>query len=823
MNNNEIKGSGPARVSIKTLVAARYYSFLILAFAFLLPGCSWLQWPSSADQFFEEGFVRSQPKYYPIPDGKGGDRAVTITPPGTLYKSVGSEVILVGGVIGDDNHYKTGRTIEWTLSQESVGQFIDVGRKDCIDWFSLNFTNPRRVDNDYAITSTITNYHVLNRGTPTTVDDVRVQAGQTWVSVMSTSPGVSRVTAKGPSVQCWHGRTATTTIVWIDAEWQFPSVAIVSPGNSHPLVTRITRQNGCSPPAGNWMVQYTVDEACPAVFTPEGTKSVTVGLDESGAATAVLAPIEGASCATVPVSVAIIPPPEVANTQCLDRGSTTVTWATTPSPEISTPPTFSGGTGVPTVATPSVGGMDPTLPSGGTSTPPTSPPVTGPPLTGSQLPNVMLQVVGPPQVEVGQEFQVNVTVTNHGDRTTPPLTLVETYGEGLEHPKTSENPISVEIQPLNPNDERPIIIRFRATEPGEHEHTVRIEVNGQEIATRTSSVRAVLPGTGSSIGDWQGNEGAAPDVPGMTGDGTTAPPPLPGDATDPAMIPAGSVKLTVVGPPTVRDNEEVQFKIEVANHSLVTLKGLQVFERHDTRQLKVVSISEGYAQADNGSDYYWVIPELAPQKIQVLKVKFKPLVAESQIPVRTEAFLQSVAIAEARTTINVQSDVAAPPVPPTPPAINPAIDSGAGPPLIGPAEMTPDTGVGSGLPMTDELTLEIADRNDNIPVGDNVYYEIYIRNNSNRPDTQVQLSVFLPEGMILDRMKTGGSTSLKNYENQIVTFEPVAQLPGGKELIYRVVATYNRVGNVVVKAEVRSASLPQPILDDQRTEFYQAQ
>jgi len=72
-------------------------------------------------------------------------------------------------------------------------------------------------------------------------------------------------------------------------------------------------------------------------------------------------------------------------------------------------------------------------------------------------------------------------------------------------------------------------------------------------------------------------------------------------------------------------------------------------------------------------------------------------------------------------------------------------------------------------------------------------------------------------------MKTGGSTSLKNYENQIVTFEPVAQLPGGKELIYRVVATYNRVGNVVVKAEVRSASLPQPILDDQRTEFYQAQ
>lgn len=812
MNGNNIKGSGSTSGTFSARIFARSSLLLFLIFACLLPGCSWLQWPSSGEQFFSEGFVRPTPKYLPVPSGKSGDRAITINPGGLHYHPVGSEVILVGGIVGDDNYYKTGRTVEWTLSQESVGQFLDVGKKDPIDWILFNFTNPRRVDNNYAITSTINNYHVLNRGTPTTVDDVRIQAGQTWVSVMSTSPGISRVTAKGPSVQTWQGRTATATIVWVDAQWQFPSVAIVSPGSSHPLVTRITRHNGCGPASGNWMVQYTIDDACPAVFTPDGTKSVTVGLDSTGAATAVIAPVDGASCATVPVTVSIIPPPEVADTPFIDRGSTTVTWATTPSPEVATPPTFSDGTSVPTIATPPGEGMDPTLPSTAAPLPP----------SGTQLPNVLLQVVGPPQVEVGKEFQVHVTVTNNGDRTTPKLDLVDTYGEGLEHPRTSQNPIAVEVGQLEPGAEQGVVINFLATKEGELEHTVRVEANGQEIATRTDAITAVAAGSGSGIGDWQSEPGetTVPNIPGLTppsGDGTLSP-----SGTGEGTTGQGTVKISIVGPPSGTVGENALFSIEVANQGSQPIKGVRVFERHDSRQLKVVSLSEDFKQAENGTDYYWDIPEMAPQKIYVLKVGYEPVVAESRIQVQTEATAGGTTIAEAKTSINVQAGSGGPIAPPVQPDINPPGGGGAGP-MIGPPAVTPGSTAVPGYPAPEELTLEIADRNDNIEVGNDVYYEIYIRNNSNHPDTQVQLSVYLPEGMVLNRLKTSGYTPLKSFENQVVEFEPVDELPAGKELSYRVVASYNQVGTVLAKAEVRSSNLPQPIVDDQRTEFHQSQ
>jgi uncharacterized repeat protein (TIGR01451 family) len=218
---------------------------------------------------------------------RGRAGAVAIAPE-TIVAPVGSEVILLGGICGPDGYLVTRQPLEWMLSQESVGNFVDVGQESSALIGHLLSKQPRKLTGGFAKGRTGTEAIQLSRGTPTPGDDVMVQKGQTWVSLTSPSEGTSYVTVLAPEADGWDQRRKTATIHWIDATWSLPPSAVVPSGQAHPVTVRITRPSDGSPVEG-WLVRYEViNSNIPVGFTPTGSTQAEVRTNSNGEATVYL-------------------------------------------------------------------------------------------------------------------------------------------------------------------------------------------------------------------------------------------------------------------------------------------------------------------------------------------------------------------------------------------------------------------------------------------------------------------------------------------------------------------------------------------------------
>ena len=232
------------------------------------------------------------------------DNTQVIVSPCRTIAPVGSEVVLLAGVRGQDQYLRTNERVEWTLAAGSVGEFLDYGKGLWRDLLLGDWTWPRKVSSTMAITSTSRQYLRLNRETPTPSDDVNVLRGQAWVTVASASEGVSRVTAFAPSVYGWQGRKQTAVIHWIDAQWKLPTPAIVTTGASQALTTVVTRHTDGAPCVG-WKVRYELMDGQSsslgaAGFGADGAACVTVPTDQCGRATTELRQMQpGAGTARV--------------------------------------------------------------------------------------------------------------------------------------------------------------------------------------------------------------------------------------------------------------------------------------------------------------------------------------------------------------------------------------------------------------------------------------------------------------------------------------------------------------------------------------------
>jgi len=271
---------------------------LVLIGLVLASGCVQFQVPR-IDPTGESVFLEPPVRLAPDTIDEPGVRlawdpvAVTLTP-GAVVAPIGSQVVLVAGVLGEDNFLQTNRRLEWSIAPGGPGYFLDVGRTGAVDVLLGDFNWPRKVDNRYAIGSTLRQYYRLERGTPDPGDDVCVARGQGWVSLTSPVEGTSHVSVHAPEVHAWQCRTRTATVHWIDAQFNFPSPAINRAGTVHPLVTTVTRQSDGTPLPG-WIVRYRILSGPSAVLGAEGGQSVEVPTDASGRATVDLLQIEPAA------------------------------------------------------------------------------------------------------------------------------------------------------------------------------------------------------------------------------------------------------------------------------------------------------------------------------------------------------------------------------------------------------------------------------------------------------------------------------------------------------------------------------------------------
>lgn len=252
-----------------------------------------------------------------------------VVTPTRIVAPVGTEVILLSGICGPDGHYVKKQPVEWSLSQESVGNFVDAGETCDLHTCSwLKHNPPQKRSGSFAVTKTSHESRMLTRGTASKDDDVLVKSGQSWVSLTSGSAGVSYVTAVARGAENWDQRRQLATVIWVDAQWSLPAPAIVAAGQAHVLTTTLNRSSD-NLPATNWIVRYEVAGGAPAGFAPNGQSAAEVATDANGRASVQLLP-QSAQPGVTQVRIQIISPVnggDASSRVVVGQGWTSVTWS----------------------------------------------------------------------------------------------------------------------------------------------------------------------------------------------------------------------------------------------------------------------------------------------------------------------------------------------------------------------------------------------------------------------------------------------------------------------------------------------------------------
>ena len=257
------------------------------------------------------------------------DDVAVLIEPREVVAPVGSEVIVIAGVLGPDGYLRTNRRLEWSISPGSVGQFVAVEPGGFTDLLLGDFTWPRIVNATTAIGDTSRSNVLLNRGTPTREGDKYVRRGQGWVSLTSPMEGTSYVNVVAPEVYNWDARRKTAAVHWVDAVPQYPPPAINPAGTRHVFTTTVTRSSNQSP-CENWIVRYEIVDGPPAGFSPTCAASAEVRTNSAGQASVEIVEKQPASGVNR-IAIQVIRPADApgAGGQRLvvGNGTTTKTWS----------------------------------------------------------------------------------------------------------------------------------------------------------------------------------------------------------------------------------------------------------------------------------------------------------------------------------------------------------------------------------------------------------------------------------------------------------------------------------------------------------------
>lgn len=400
-----------------------------------------------------------------------GDRVV-ITP-SRVMAPVGTEVILRGGVCGESGYLRTNQRIEWMLGREGAGQFVTVGEQGERDFMRLPWNTPSKVDNAYAVGYTSPFHTCLNRGTPDPSDDVQVRPGDAWITVTSAAEGTSYVTAYAPGVDNWDARRASTTIYWVDAQWQFPQSTTVPAGQPHVLTTTVTRQSDGAPIAG-WIVRYEVADQSGALLGYDSGQSSEVTTDSRGRARIEVSPNDGQPGVTQ-IRTTVIRPEQagMAASPRVDVGSgvSSITWAAGTGGGVVVPPLQ------PPTSPPDVG-----PPTGPPFIPPTQePPPVIPTPTGRPQLEVQIRRETADPIRVGDTVAYNVIVRNRGDGIASNILVVDRYDEGLTNAFDTSGKNQIEydqMSPLGPGESDSVRLEFDVLEEGRRCHEVTVTADG---------------------------------------------------------------------------------------------------------------------------------------------------------------------------------------------------------------------------------------------------------------------------------------------------------------------------------------------------------
>jgi uncharacterized repeat protein (TIGR01451 family) len=773
---------------------------------------------------------------------------VTLSPPRQIAP-VGSEVVLIGGVCDGSGYYKIRAPVEWVISQGSVGHFVDPGRsqvghsplrRHLGDFFAEPL--PELLSNNYAIGQTSRKVQVLTRGTVETTDDRIVESGQTWIGLTSPVEGTTYVTLMAPYLDGWDQRTRTAMIHWIDAQWTFPSSAIVQGIQPHTLTTTVRRKVSSGPIMG-WTVRY---EILDATANFEGGSTVReVTTDSTGAASISILPIVPTG-GSAQVKVQVIRPPRGAEPEPLVLGEATtrVTWTTSlvsvqiSGPEsvelngkatyrivVSNPGTLAASnvylrvmvpTGFQVIGTSPTGQqvgsrLDWVLPQlapgqeqvfevsyraaqSGTARHCATVQSTGGAPTEDCLTTdvtseaLYIEMIGPnPDIPlpVGQEVQYQITVTNRGDRALADVLLTDRFDPGLTH-QQGAGPIEWPVGRLDPGQSRQFGLTFRIAEQGRHCHSIEATATGTPPA-RTSACVVGQP------------------------------------------EPRRDFTVRKTGPSQMTEGERADFYVLLENTGEAALSNLQIVDQYGP-EFRPIQADPPASSAEQNR-VVWYITRLEPGEQRSFQVNCEALFGNvdracSDVLVRTADGLQRTAqkclpiqpaARRGGTTEPGGIGTPAPTFPPTLPPTNvPApgnsLPRGATPfPSTLPGARPPIDSSGATTAGFGALELTLDGRGDRWRVGNQIDYLVTIRNNRNVVDNNVILTIQLPPQVQLKNYSGPVTAGEKSSDWRSIRMVPIQTLRPNETVQFTISVDVIQAGELRTRAEVRSVRTPEGV------------
>jgi len=770
-----------------------------------------------------------------------------ILTPTKIVAPVGSEVLLLAGICGPEGYYVTHQPIEWLLSQDSVGNFVDVshGRHE---HFTSLLPNHRsgKFSSNYAVTRSSTRSQRIDRGTTRTDDDVLLQKGQAWITLTSPTEGVSYVTSVATGAENWEQRRQSAAIHWVDAQWTLPANAIVRAGERLSLTTKVTRTS-TGAGASRWLVRYEIVGGPEAVFASNGQTTVDVPTNEAGEAIAVVAP-RSVQPGTTQVRIQILTP-ENANgggdRVPVGEGSTTVTWSA-PGLAIAAAGPAAVAVGAPVtyqlvVSNPGdlpsenvfVVAELPVLMQYVSANPPPSQ------AAGRQLrfqlgslgplDSVTLEIqaqaaspgdqrffvraessdglvaenevatrviesalqirfVDPPSAAVvGQRVHFNMEIANVGDQTVSNVVLRDRFDAGLQHTGGERSPIEKSLGNIEAGGVRRIGVSFFARETGRLCHTITATGDGGHAASTQTCVQV--------------------------------------------REPTYDVTVQVAGPGQVQVGESALYEITATNIGEATLSNVRIVAVVEST-LDTTSITRGGVRTAEG--FAWELASLAPGASEVRRVQTTAIDVDPQAEV-----LARVSSAQgARATNSSVTGIIAPPQPAAPPA-NASPPSGAraersSPPgeVSGDSRASGASNAGRGeagdsdptpaAPRSDQLQLSVTATEPSIKVGETTTYIVELTNDRDVPDRDVLLTFRLPPGLKFERfVSISARLSLTmSGDGREVEVERIAEIRPGARRLFRVEASGVRPGRWTFEANATSQQSTTPARGVEETQVY---
>ncbi|MEI8375214.1 MAG: hypothetical protein WCJ35_20530 [Planctomycetota bacterium] len=393
-------------------------------------------------------------------------------------------------------------------------------------------------------------------------------------------------------------------------------------------------------------------------------------------------------------------------------------------------------------------------------------------------PSLGIRQMGPPTATIGETITYRIEVSNPGDLPAREVVATEEVPDGLSFLQSNPAPVvegrrlQWRLGDLAPRQQQIIEATFRTTQPGIVSCCIEVAGSGglHSIHCAKTNVLAALPGPAIMPGPTTIPSPAIIPAPAMI--------PNPGPGPTRATTPILELKvmpetLAVVG-------SNVTFDIDLTNRGLVPATGVVI---RDT-------FGDGLEHQQR-SPIMRPVSDLAPGQSIQFGVTFR-VTRPGELCHRVEATANDGARAATDSCIT---------------AIAAAVPPAGGSPPISPVAIPGRLDV-----RVDNLKL-------NVPAGENQRFMIQVTNQGDYAENDVVVTVRIPPGTAAEFGTTGPNANIKyQVDQELVRFDPVAELPPKAMIDYRVVVRTSKPGPISLQVEATSRRQTRPAVGEKTVE-----